>query len=144
MLEDLPEQLAIIAHFNEPILAAASLRTVAKIGAELFDYVMTVVCRYRPDLDDIGLVTLLRELDEAVLGPWVNGRGLRLVALRGYLIVAAGLVLARIVTLAASGGWTMRILKSLFGLVLSVLGAAIRVAAEIALIRIVDLRISVV
>ena len=76
MLEDLPEQLAIIAHFNEPILAAASLRTVSKIGAELFDYVMTVVRRHRPDLDDIGLVTLLRELDEAVLGPWVNGRGL--------------------------------------------------------------------
>jgi hypothetical protein len=41
MLEDLPEQLVIIAHFNEPILAAASLRTVSKIGAELFDYVMT-------------------------------------------------------------------------------------------------------
>ena len=38
----------------------------------------------------------------------------------------------------------MRILKSLFGLVLSALGATIRVAAEIALIRIVDLAISVV
>jgi hypothetical protein len=60
-----PEQLAIIAHFNEPILAAASLRAVAKIRAELFDYVMAVVRRHRPDLDDIGVVTVLRELARA-------------------------------------------------------------------------------
>ena len=60
-----PEQLAIIAHFNEPILAAASLRAVAKIRAELFDYIMAVVRRHRPDLDDIGVVTVLRELARA-------------------------------------------------------------------------------
>jgi hypothetical protein len=60
-----PEQLAIIAHFNEPILAAASLRAVSKIRAELFDYVMAVVRRRRPDLDDIGLMTVLRELGRA-------------------------------------------------------------------------------
>jgi hypothetical protein len=68
-----PEQLAIIAHFNEPILAAASLRAVSKIGAELFDYVMAVVRRRRPDLDDIGLVTLLRELGRADgLSAWLR------------------------------------------------------------------------
>jgi hypothetical protein len=68
-----PEQLAIIAHFNEPILAAASLRAVSKIGAELFDYVMAVVLRHRPDLDDFGLVTLLRELAQAdCLSAWLR------------------------------------------------------------------------
>jgi hypothetical protein len=68
-----PEQLAIIAHFNEPILAAASLRAVSKIGAELFDYVMMVVRRHRPDLDDIGLVTVLRELGRADgLSAWLR------------------------------------------------------------------------
>jgi hypothetical protein len=60
-----PGELAIIAHFNEPILAAASLRAISKIGAELFDYVIVVVRRHRPDLDDIGLVTVLRELARA-------------------------------------------------------------------------------
>jgi hypothetical protein len=58
-------------------------------------------------------------------------------------ILVAG-ILTALVTLAASGGVAMRILKSLFGLVLSALGATIQVAAEIALIRIVDLAISVV
>ena len=68
-----PEQLAIIAHFDEPILAAASLRAVSKIGAELFDYVMMVVRRHRPDLDDIGLVTALRELGRADgLSAWLR------------------------------------------------------------------------
>jgi hypothetical protein len=68
-----PEQLAIIAHFNEPILAAASLRAVSKIGAELFDYVMMVVRRHRPDLDDIGVVTVLCELARADgLSAWLR------------------------------------------------------------------------
>jgi hypothetical protein len=31
-----PEEIAMIAHFDEPILAAASLPAVSKIGAELF------------------------------------------------------------------------------------------------------------
>jgi hypothetical protein len=68
-----PEQLAIIAHFNEPILAATSLRAVTKIGAELFDYVMMVVRRHRPDLYDIGLVTVLCELGRADgLSAWLR------------------------------------------------------------------------
>jgi hypothetical protein len=58
----LPEELAVIAHFDEPILAAASLRKVSKIGTELFGYVIAVLQRHRPDLDDIGLVAVLREL----------------------------------------------------------------------------------
>ena len=56
-----PEELAIIAHFKEPIVAAASLRKISKIGTELFDYVLAVIRRHRPDLDDMGLVTVLRE-----------------------------------------------------------------------------------
>jgi hypothetical protein len=68
-----PGELAIIAHFNEPILAAASLRAVSKIGAELFDYVVAVVRRHRPDLDDIGVVTVLRELARADgLSTWLR------------------------------------------------------------------------
>jgi hypothetical protein len=57
----LPEELAVIAHFDEPLLAAASLRKVSKIGTELFGYVIAVLQRHRPDLDDIGLVAVLRE-----------------------------------------------------------------------------------
>jgi len=60
-----PEELAIIAHFDEPILAAVSLPAVSKIGAELFEYVIAVVRRHLPDLDDIGLMTALRELSRA-------------------------------------------------------------------------------
>jgi len=67
------EELDLIAHFDEPVLAAASLQTVSKIGAELFDYVMAVVRRHRPDLDDIGLVTILRELGRAEgLSTWLR------------------------------------------------------------------------
>src|SRR5215467_9160800 len=33
-----PKELAIIAHFDEPILAVASLRKLTKVGVELFDY----------------------------------------------------------------------------------------------------------
>jgi hypothetical protein len=60
-----PREIELIEHFEQPVLAAVSLRTVSKIGAELFDYVMTAVHRHRPDLDDIGLVTVLRELGRA-------------------------------------------------------------------------------
>jgi hypothetical protein len=60
----LREELSVIAHFNEPILAAASLRKVSKIGTELFGYVIAVLQRHRPDLDDIGLVAVLRELGQ--------------------------------------------------------------------------------
>jgi hypothetical protein len=60
-----PKELAMIVHFDEPILAAASLPAVSKIGAELFDYVIAVMRRHRPDLRDIGLVTALRELGRA-------------------------------------------------------------------------------
>jgi len=69
----LPEELAIIAHFDEPILAAASLRKVSKIGAELFHYVIAVLRRHRPDLDDTGLVAVLRELGRADgLSTWLR------------------------------------------------------------------------
>jgi hypothetical protein len=72
-----PEELAIIAHFDEPILAAASLRKLAKVGAELFDYVLAVLRRHRPDLDDVGLVALLRDLGRADdLSAWLR-RALR-------------------------------------------------------------------
>lgn len=72
-----PEELAIIAHFNQPILAAASLRAVSKIGAELFHYVITVLRRHRPDLDDLGLVAVLRELGRTDgLSAWLR-RALR-------------------------------------------------------------------
>jgi hypothetical protein len=56
-----PDELAIIAHFDEPIVTAVSLRKISKIGTELFDYVLAVIRRRRPDLDDMGLVTVLRE-----------------------------------------------------------------------------------
>ena len=63
----------MIVHFDEPILAAASLPAVSKIGTELFDYVMAVIRRHRPDLDDIGLVTALRELGRADgLSAWLR------------------------------------------------------------------------
>jgi hypothetical protein len=55
-------ELAIIAHFDQPIVAAASLPIISKIGTELFDYVVGVLRRHRPDLDDLGLVAVLREL----------------------------------------------------------------------------------
>ena len=68
-----PAELELIAHFDEPVLAAASLRAVSKIGVELFDYVIAVVRRHRPDLDDIGLVTILRELGRADgLSTWLR------------------------------------------------------------------------
>jgi hypothetical protein len=68
-----PNELAIIAHFDKPILAAASMRTVSKIGAELFEYVMAVVRRHRPDLDDAGLVAVVNELKRADdLSPWLR------------------------------------------------------------------------
>jgi hypothetical protein len=68
-----PKELAMIVHFDEPILAAASLPAVSKIGAELFDYVIAVVRRHRPDLDDVGLVTALRELGRADgLSAWLR------------------------------------------------------------------------
>ncbi len=68
-----PEELELIAHFDQPVLAAATLRTVSKIGAELFDYAMAIVRRHRPDLDDIGLVTILRELGRSDgLSAWLR------------------------------------------------------------------------
>jgi hypothetical protein len=68
-----PEDLAIIAHYNQPILAAASLRKVSKIGADLFDYVLAVLRRHRPDLDDIGVVAVLRELGRTEsLSAWLR------------------------------------------------------------------------
>ena len=68
-----PKELAIIAHFDKPILAATSMRTVSKIGAELFEYVMAVVRRHRPDLDDAGLVAVTNELKRADdLSPWLR------------------------------------------------------------------------
>jgi len=71
------EELAIIAHFDEPILAAASMRMVSKIGKAVFEYVLAVLRRHRPDLDDVGLVALLRELGRASdLSAWLR-RALR-------------------------------------------------------------------
>ena len=68
-----PNELAIIVHFDEPILAAASMPVVSKLGAELFEYIIAVVRRHRPDLDDIGLVTALRELGRADdLSAWLR------------------------------------------------------------------------
>jgi hypothetical protein len=68
-----PEELAIIAHFNEPILAAASLRKVSRIGADLFDYMLAVLRRHRPDLDDVGLVAVFREFGRAEsLSAWLR------------------------------------------------------------------------
>ena len=68
-----PKELAIIAHFDKPILAAASMRAVSKIGAELFEYVMAVVRRHRPDLDDAGLIAVINELKRADdLSPWLR------------------------------------------------------------------------
>ena len=47
---------------------------VVKIGVELFDYVMAVVRRHRPDLNDDGLVTVLREFRRADhLSVWLLG-----------------------------------------------------------------------
>jgi hypothetical protein len=56
-----PGEIETIALFDQP-LQAASARAIKKIGAELFDYVLGVVRRHRPDLDDIGLAAALREL----------------------------------------------------------------------------------
>jgi len=68
-----PKELAIIAHYNEPILAAASLRKVSRIGVDLFDYVLAVLRRHRPDLDDISLVAVLRELGQTEsLSAWLR------------------------------------------------------------------------
>jgi hypothetical protein len=57
-----PVELDIIAHFDQPTLSSASVRKIAKIGVELFDYMIAVVRQHRPDLDDTGLLTALREL----------------------------------------------------------------------------------
>jgi hypothetical protein len=68
-----PAELDIISFFDQPTLAAASLRRVSKIGAELFDYVMAVVRRHRPEIDDADLLTLLRELGRSDdLSIWVR------------------------------------------------------------------------
>jgi len=54
-------EIETIALVDQP-LSATSARVIAKIGAELFDYVLAVVRRHRPDLDDMGLAGVLREL----------------------------------------------------------------------------------
>jgi hypothetical protein len=56
-----PGEIETIALVDQP-LHVASARAIKKIGAELFDYVLGVVRRHRPDLDDMGLAAALREL----------------------------------------------------------------------------------
>jgi hypothetical protein len=61
-----------IALFDQP-LHVASARTIGKIGAELFDYVMAVLRWHRPDLDDIGMAAALRELKRGEdLADWLR------------------------------------------------------------------------
>jgi hypothetical protein len=65
-------EIEAIALSDQP-LDAASVRAIGKIGTELFDYVLAVVRRHRPDLDDRGLATALRELKRAEdLADWVR------------------------------------------------------------------------
>jgi hypothetical protein len=67
-----PREIETIALFDQP-LEAASARAIGKIGAELFDYVMAVIRRHRPDLDDISLAAALRELKRAEdLADWLR------------------------------------------------------------------------
>jgi hypothetical protein len=68
-----PREIEAIALVGQP-LQAASARAIGKIGAELFDYVMAVVRRHRPDLDDMGLAAALRELKRGEdLADWLRG-----------------------------------------------------------------------
>jgi hypothetical protein len=65
-------EIETIALVDQP-LSATSARVIAKIGAELFEYVLAVVRRHRPDLDDIGLAAVLRELKRAEdLADWLR------------------------------------------------------------------------
>jgi hypothetical protein len=67
-----PGEIETIALVDQP-LHVASARAIKKIGAELFDYVLGVVRRHRPDLDDIGLAAALRELKRAEdLADWLR------------------------------------------------------------------------
>ena len=68
-----PGEIETIALFDQP-LPAASARAIGKIGAELFDYVLAVIRRHRPDLDDAGLAAALRELKRGEeLADWLRG-----------------------------------------------------------------------
>jgi hypothetical protein len=67
-----PGEIEAIALFDQP-LQAASARAIGKIGAELSDYVMAVIRRHRPDLDDAGLAAALHELKRAEdLADWLR------------------------------------------------------------------------
>jgi hypothetical protein len=67
-----PGEIEAVALVDQP-LPAASARAIGKIGAELFDYVMAVIRRHRPDLDDIGLAAALRELKRGEdLADWLR------------------------------------------------------------------------
>lgn len=66
-------EIEAIALFDQPLLGAASVRTIAKIGLESFDYVVAVLQRHRPDLDDGGLGAVLRNLRRAEdLSEWLR------------------------------------------------------------------------
>jgi hypothetical protein len=68
-----PGEIECIALVDQP-LQAASARFAGKIGAELFDYVLAVVRRHRPDLHDMGLAAALRELKRGEdLADWLRG-----------------------------------------------------------------------
>jgi hypothetical protein len=65
-------EIEAIACLDQP-LQVASARAIGKIGAELFEYILAVVRRHRPDLDDIGLAAALRELKRGEdLAEWLR------------------------------------------------------------------------
>jgi hypothetical protein len=67
-----PGEIEAVALVDQP-LPAASARAIKKIGTELFGYVLAVVRRHRPDLDDIGLAAVLRELKRGEdLADWLR------------------------------------------------------------------------
>jgi hypothetical protein len=57
-----PVEIDLIAHLDQPTLAAASMRQVSKIGVKLFDYMIGAIHRHRPDVGRPELLRLLREL----------------------------------------------------------------------------------
>jgi hypothetical protein len=67
-----PGEIETIALVDQP-LNNTSVWFAVKIGAKLSDYVLAVVRRHRPDLDDISLATAMRELKRAEeLAGWLR------------------------------------------------------------------------
>jgi len=67
------QEIDAIEAGNLPLIAHASLRAVATIGAPTLGYILAALRRHRPDLGDADLRALLRQIGEAKrVGSWLS------------------------------------------------------------------------